>query len=563
LRRLRKTILLLVLISPVMFAWQGECQVSKGGIPQSSLFPVQDNEKNKVVIQPPVPDILQKEDEEDPSPYRFAVTIPLDITPGNSGTITELPDGSHIWRVTIVAPGALAVSAYFDKFHIPGEGRLYLYNSDKTRILGAYTAINNAPSGYFATELLTGDQITLEYDQPAGQPEWPQLHLNEIAYAYRGVRGTINGDQPEGIAGACEVNVNCPEGDYWQMQKKGVVRIQIKKTGGLYWCSGSLLNDVRQDKTPFILTANHCGMYATATDMLQWIFYFNYEYPSCDNAQNPPATKSLTGATMKAQGGNASDFGSDFFLVILNQGIPDSMDVVYNGWTRSDTASESGVGIHHPEGDVKKISTYTTPLISAHWNGAPEFSHWKVYWAETTTNHGVTEGGSSGSPLFDSHRRITGALTGGDSDCDSIHLTAPDYYGKFYYSWDKNGTDSTTCLKYWLDPDNQNPPYIDGMEVKPPQPPSEPTVIICPSPFDNFINILFTGTWASKFQLTFFDITGVVVLDRELHRASDQMEYKFTEVVNLPAGAYIVRLQTADRVISRKMIKAAPETTTP
>jgi hypothetical protein len=563
LRRLRKSIFLLALISPLMIALQGACQVSIGGMPQSSLFPVREDEKSRIVIQAPRTDILQKEDDEAPSPYRFGVTLPVDVAPGNSGTQTELPDGSHIWRVTIMAPGALAVSAYFDKFRIPPEGRLFLYNYDKTRILGAYTSINNSLSGYFATELLTGDQITLEYDQPAGQSEWPQLHLNEIAYAYRGVSGTVMGDQPEGTAGACEVNVNCQEGNDWQMQKKGVVRIQIKKTGSLYWCSGSLLNNVRQDKTPYILTANHCGMYATATDMLQWIFYFNYEYPSCENAQNPPSTRSLTGATMKAQGGNEADFGSDFFLVILNQGIPDSLDVVYNGWSRSDTASGSGVGIHHPEGDVKKISTYTTPLISAHWNSAPEFSHWKVYWAETPNGHGVTEGGSSGSPLFDSHRRITGALTGGDSNCDSIHLTAPDYYGKFYYSWDKNGTDSAHCLKYWLDPDNQNPSYIDGMEVKPPLPPSEPTAVMGPSPFDNFINILFTGSWASKFQLTFFDISGVIVLDRELERNSNQMEYKYTEVVNLPAGAYIVRLQTADRVVSKKMIKAAHVNTTP
>lgn len=476
------------------------------------------------------------------------------MTPENSGKWIDLPDGSRIWRVTIIAPGALAVSAYFDRFHIPGEGRLYLYNSDKTRVIGAFTEINNSSGGYFATELVTGDKLTLEYDQPAGQQELPVLHVYEIAYAYRGVKGPENSDQAEGTAGACEVNINCPEGDNWQQQKKGVVRIQVKKSSSLFWCTGSLLNNVRKNKVPYLLTANHCGFYATPADIQQWIFYFDYEFPSCDNISKVPIPKSLTGATLKAQGGSVTNFGSDFFLLLLNQNIPDSMDVVYNGWTRQDNISMNGAGIHHPEGDVKKISTYTTPLESSNWNGQPEFTHWKVYWTGTQDGHGVTEGGSSGSPLFDSYGRITGSLTGGESACDSSHLTVPDYYGKFYYHWDKNGSDSTHCLKYWLDPDNQGPMFLDSLEAKPP-PDVEPSVTLYPSPFNNFIKFRFTGIWPYAFHITFYNIMGVKVLDRDLQKTGDTMEYD--EVVNIPPGIYIVKLRTANQIVSRKMIKAA------
>ncbi len=550
--RFRYLIVTLVFTFSFFFIQKGQSQISKGGIPHSTVLSVPDSIRNVITLVPPSLEIIRKEDEQYPSPYRFAVNLPVDVTPENSGNWTDLPDGSRIWRMTIVAPGALAVSAYFDRFHIPEEGRLYLYNSDKTRVIGAFTEINNSPGGYFATELVTGDKITLEYDLPAGQQESPVLHVYEIAYAYRGVKGTETSDQVVGTGGSCEVNINCTEGDNWQQQKKGVVRIGVKKSGSLYWCSGSLVNNVRKNKVPYILTANHCGFYTTPADIQQWIFYFDFEYPSCDNTPSIPVpTRSLTGATMKAQGGNMSNFGSDFFLLLLNQNIPDSMDVVFNGWTRQDTISVSGVGIHHPEGDVKKISTYTTPTAPSNYNGQPELTHWKVVWAATQDGHGVTEGGSSGSPLFDSHGRITGALTGGESNCDSANLTLPDYYGKFYYSWDKNGSDSTSCLKYWLDPDNQGPMFLDEMEVKPPPVPS---VTLYPTQFDKFIKFLFIGIWPSAFHITFYNIMGVIALDRELQKTGDTMEYD--EVANIPSGVYIVKIRTPNLIVTRKMIKA-------
>jgi len=54
--------------------------------------------------------------------------------------------------------------------------------------------------------------------------------------------------------------------------------------------------------------------------------------------------------------------------------------------------------------------------------------------------------------------QIVGTLTGGNSSCDSSYLDSPDYFGKFSWSWDKNGADSTVRLKDWLDPDNTGIP---------------------------------------------------------------------------------------------------------
>jgi len=117
----------------------------------------------------------------------------------------------------------------------------------------------------------------------------------------------------------------------------------------------------------------------------------------------------------------------------------DAVAVVFVG----NIASCSGASIHHPSGDVKKISTYaTTPLRVDNSPNVPGSLHWRVTWAT-----GVTEGGSSGSPLFDQSNRIIGDLSGGPSACGAEVLE--DYYGRFDDSWTGGGT-APTRLVDWL-----------------------------------------------------------------------------------------------------------------
>jgi PKD repeat protein len=92
-------------------------------------------------------------------------------------------------------------------------------------------------------------------------------------------------------------------------------------------------------------------------------------------------------------------------------------------------------------------------------------SHWEVGWNETANGHGVTEGGSSGSPLLDSYGRIVGTLTGGLSSCNSPN--EKDYFGMFPYHWASNGTTDDQQLKPWLDPDNTGVSYLDGISNNP------------------------------------------------------------------------------------------------
>ena len=481
-------------------------QINQGGIPRSFAYAMAPA-KVAVVLEPPDLQKLRMEDELTPVPYRYAVSLVTDIDPAGSGEWTTSMDGTRIWRVTVKAPGALATTLYFDQFRLPGSGRLFIYNPKRTHVLGAFTAENNNSRNLFATALLQGDEFTLEYNAIAGTTETPLLHLSEVAYAYRGVRDPNKAPGDFGQSGPCEVNINCQEGAAWQLQKRGAVRISVKRSGSSFWCSGSMINNARNDRKQYLLTADHCGANTTETDWNQWIFYFGYESLLCPNPVDEPSSNTMTGGKRIAFGGDSGNTGSDFFLMLLNEPVPVSYNVFYNGWSREDIPSPFGVGIHHPQGDIKKISTYTTPLQTSNWSGGTLLSHWKVNWAATMSNHGVTERGSSGSPIFDNNGRIVGTLTGGDSQCDSSSLNAPDYYGKFSWHWDKNGTDSASCLKYWLDPDNTGILVLDGMMVSVNENPSSQPIKVYPNPFVTELTVelpLQTGNCS----ITLFDLFG-------------------------------------------------------
>ena len=108
-------------------------------------------------------------------------------------------------------------------------------------------------------------------------------------------------------------------------------------------------------------------------------------------------------------------------------------------------------------GDVKKISIDNdSPIIADYGNGYDTESHWKIgEW-----NVGTTEGGSSGSPLFDENHRLIGDLTGGEAACGN---SVNDYYTRFDLSWDTY-SESSQQLKYWLDPQNIGVDTIDGYD---------------------------------------------------------------------------------------------------
>lgn len=200
-----------------------------------------------------------KNDTKNGLPPRFGIPFPVNYDLENSGTWTILPDSSRPWELTIACNKSLSINLLFDKFWLPDSAKFYIYNEQKSQVLGAFTSANNKGTkenpDAFATGLGYGDTIHLELFEPKKLQGKSAISISTIVHGYRYITVNKANEPYLNTAGPCNININCTEGTEWQTEKGGITLILV---GGVRLCTGCLINNTAQDGTPYLLTANHC-----------------------------------------------------------------------------------------------------------------------------------------------------------------------------------------------------------------------------------------------------------------------------------------------------------------
>lgn len=394
---------------------------------------------------------------------RFAIPHAVRVTPARDGAWESVGNDLLVWRLRVVSPGAVSINFGFTRYLMPPGGRLFIYSTDLKEVVRPFTDLDNADHGELWTPPVPGEEVVIELTVPKDVRDQVELTLGSINVGYRPF-----GISPEAAerSGACNVDVACPEGVPWALEIRSVAVIS---TGGSTFCTGFMVNNTAYDAKPYFMTANHCGVNSGNAPSL--VAFWNYQNSTCRPPGSPASgnpgdgtlTQFNTGSTFRA-----SFSTSDVTLVELTSQPNPAWMVTYAGWDRSGANPPSGACIHHPSTDEKRISFYdATSLHPSHGSSWPcsafpgpgDNTHITVYWSL-----GVTEPGSSGSPLFDDNHRVIGQLHGGPSSCSATGENRSDCYGRFSRSWTGGGTNSTR-LSNWLDPGStglMNVDTIDG-----------------------------------------------------------------------------------------------------
>ena len=432
-----------------MSCFESKAQVSEKGIPESFLL----EQKSALLIPAMKLDSVStlqmlEEDKKLGIDNRYGVVRQCGINIKESGIKTEIRGKGTIWQYRIESHNARSLGLFFKQYHIPPKAKVFIYNSFRTLLRGAFTDRNNNQQNLLPVAEFPDKDLVIEYFEPISPEFSGELVLGAVSQAYINLQ--LVAENSNGI--------NCKDGDDWQREKHSVCLMTFHDFLNSYFCTGALVNNVNEDEIPYFLTANHCIKSESIANTL--VTYFNYENSTCD-ADDATFSQTLSGARFIS----GSSY-SDFSLLLLSEYPPDEYNPFYAGWDVSGLNPRSSACIHHPDGEPKNIaiagnSAFSYPekidwfsedlrLIST---TLPD-THWNAIF-----DYGLPEAGSSGAPLFDQNKRIVGQLHGG---VNSVLL-----FGKLSLSWDHNVA-YTEQLVHWLDPSNMRE-TLDGIWKMPPR----------------------------------------------------------------------------------------------
>lgn len=413
-----------------------------------------------VLLGPPLPvgELIARhlQDWKPGTPLRFAEAFALSVDAARSGRWIAVEDGIERWELRIRVPAAVSLNLGFKRFVMPKGGSLTIHAGDDSARIRPFTAADNRDHRELWTPLLEGEELRLVVEVPKQRRDSLELEIGSVNAGFTDFRNPL-----AVLSGSCNIDVICPQGDAWRDPIRSVGAYSI---GGTDYCSGALVNNLRGDRKSYFLTANHCSI--STGNQNSVVIYWNYQNSTC----RPPGSAASGGAGdgSRAQFSSgvtlrANYAASDFTLVETQVPVDPAFNPYWSGLDAGTALATSTVGIHHPRVEEKRISFAHDPLTVTSYLGTTSpgnGTHLRVF----TWQEGTTEGGSSGSPIYNpANQRIVGQLHGGYASCSD---TRSDWYGWTNVSWNGGGS-AATQLKAWLDPDNTGITGFDGRGLAP------------------------------------------------------------------------------------------------
>ncbi len=417
------------------------------------------------------------------SPVQFAVLVPHAASTATAGTWSTAGDRAT-WQYAVQVPTAVSLSFHATRSSLP-ESAMLVVRGAKT--VTSYRA-RDLHRGELWSRIHPGEALQLTLTVAAADRGKVALNIVSLQAGYRslgpGVQDhpyylKLKSEQPAASGNAaCVTNYECEITTSNTPLGAATVALVI---GNQYQCTGSLINDVPGDNTPYILTARHCetgqlgggNPGAASAVTVYW---------DATTACGASLGSLYDGSIPTQTGAQTIVEQQDAWLILLDVN-PVVSDAQLAGFDASGGAVQGGYTIHHAEGNDKQFTAWFGQAYFQSESGVLGTNYLSNFW-ETVNQTGNIGPGASGSGLFDQNNHLVGSASlgrttsdpSGYGACPVVPLTAPDGtngvadFTALSAVWssvaDTTSSTGTTTLKSVLDPANTGTMVVASMPVE-------------------------------------------------------------------------------------------------
>jgi Fibronectin type III domain./Trypsin. len=354
-------------------------------------------------------------------PNQIGVNRSVEVSPNTRAQTFVNPDGSEVIVLIIKSSGASGIGVHFRNFALADDEEVYVYGATGgSSVFGPFTNEGPWGNGEFWSGTVDGDTVVIEFYKKTDE-NGQGFEVFEVSHILTELASRLQPTEPEVLN--CEVDASC----YADIEKNAVARITFNENGAEWVCTGTLLNNVAQDQTPYFLTANHCVSTQAVAQTVQ--VYWFYRTTSCNSwVLRSDIVHHASGANLLA-----AQSSNDFSLLrLLNNAPPGA---VFSGWTPAAQPIGTGVfGLHHPgpyaPPDIDSYLRRSTGSILTTNEACADtglVSGYGIGWT-----FGLTEQGSSGSGLWNSSHYLIGLDSCGNHTCPPYGYTIYSKFANFY-----------------------------------------------------------------------------------------------------------------------------------
>lgn len=352
------------------------------------------------------------------SPVQFAVPVPHAASTTASGS-WSVAGGQATWRYAVQVPSAVSLSFHALAPSLPESATLLVSGAETTT---SYRA-GDLRRGELWSRIHAGDTLELTLTVAAADVARVDLRIVSLQAGYRALGAGVQ-DHPvyrrlvvppggnSSDNAECVSNYECEVTAGNATPAAATVALIVEN---LYQCTGTLINDVPGDNTPYVLTARHCetgrlggGNPAAAAGVT---VYWDAT-SACGTALG-----SIYDGQLPAQtGAHTVVEQQDAWLIALDTN-PVAADAQFAGFDASAGAVQGGYTIHQAEGRDKQFVSWSGTAFALEEQDALGTAYLSNL-LETVNQSGNIGPGASGSSLFNQDNHVVGTLTFGRQSTD-------------------------------------------------------------------------------------------------------------------------------------------------